>query len=456
MSNKKVEETVASGSGGAHSIAVRTDGAKDDFPMQRRGGSFLDFMGEFNSRLKNRVNMKPVSTGKPFSKKLKENTSLDQIYSKLGSIRNQGRMEDNDAVTYGVEDDDGNLMKITVKADQSEKFEVALAQELGELENYKMTGRGGYGREVSIAEVLYNLKQEFDIITVEFPEIPSDKVYNADKVSDPEDVEFGEEEFQKDDADFSDALSRRFEKLLEQAPLARSKWHLMVFAFQSYLSNTYWCDLEGGDELGDLEGGDEELSDEEGMPEDEEDLGVEFGDEEEGGSDASSLLKNIVQMLTKQAEAQAAEAEAEAEKSRALQAEYTAMAAKEEMAKQTELAKMEREMEAQKEREKDAKKMAELARHKLSSVSEGGSFLGALMELDDLESEQTMRMKRRQAQQIEDPTERRLRLQSLTSERRLVRHRDENKKREREEEKRAEEEGNDNKPQTIYNRGEER
>jgi len=45
------------------------------------------------------------------------------------------------------------------------------------------------------------------------------------------------------------ALSRRFEKLLEQAPLARSKWHLMVFAFQSYLSNTYWCDLEGGDEM---------------------------------------------------------------------------------------------------------------------------------------------------------------------------------------------------------------
>jgi hypothetical protein len=39
------------------------------------------------------------------------------------------------------------------------------------------------------------------------------------------------------------ALSRRFEKLLEQAPLDRSRWHLLVLAFQSYLSNTWWCDL---------------------------------------------------------------------------------------------------------------------------------------------------------------------------------------------------------------------
>ena len=39
-------------------------------------------------------------------------------------------------------------------------------------------------------------------------------------------------------------LSRRFEKLLEQAPLDRSQWHLLVMAFQSYLSNTFWCDLD--------------------------------------------------------------------------------------------------------------------------------------------------------------------------------------------------------------------
>ena len=42
------------------------------------------------------------------------------------------------------------------------------------------------------------------------------------------------------------ALSRRFEKLLEQAPLSRAQWHLLVLGFQSYLSNTWWCDVEEG------------------------------------------------------------------------------------------------------------------------------------------------------------------------------------------------------------------
>jgi hypothetical protein len=45
--------------------------------------------------------------------------------------------------------------------------------------------------------------------------------------------------------DSSLALSRRFEKLVEQAPLSRARWHLMVMAFQSYLSNSFWCDCDG-------------------------------------------------------------------------------------------------------------------------------------------------------------------------------------------------------------------
>ncbi|MHC4994274.1 MAG: glutaminase domain-containing protein [Planctomycetota bacterium] len=45
------------------------------------------------------------------------------------------------------------------------------------------------------------------------------------------------------------ALSRRFEKLLEQAPLNRARWHLLVLAFQSFLSNTFWCDLDDDTEL---------------------------------------------------------------------------------------------------------------------------------------------------------------------------------------------------------------
>jgi len=44
------------------------------------------------------------------------------------------------------------------------------------------------------------------------------------------------------------AHSRRFEKLLEQAPLTTSRRHLIAQGFQSYLSNTFWCDVADGAE----------------------------------------------------------------------------------------------------------------------------------------------------------------------------------------------------------------
>ncbi len=40
------------------------------------------------------------------------------------------------------------------------------------------------------------------------------------------------------------ALSRRFEKIVEQTPLIRACGHLINLGFQSFLSNTFWCDLD--------------------------------------------------------------------------------------------------------------------------------------------------------------------------------------------------------------------
>lgn len=41
------------------------------------------------------------------------------------------------------------------------------------------------------------------------------------------------------------ALSRRFEKLLEQAPLDVADRHLLNQSFQNWLSNTFWCNVQG-------------------------------------------------------------------------------------------------------------------------------------------------------------------------------------------------------------------
>ncbi|NJL30766.1 MAG: DUF4965 domain-containing protein [Phycisphaerales bacterium] len=44
------------------------------------------------------------------------------------------------------------------------------------------------------------------------------------------------------------ALSRRFEKIFDQAPLQAADRHLFHQSFQTYLSNTWWCDLDDGQE----------------------------------------------------------------------------------------------------------------------------------------------------------------------------------------------------------------
>ena len=51
------------------------------------------------------------------------------------------------------------------------------------------------------------------------------------------------------------ALSRRFEKLLDQAPLDRSQWHLLALSFQTYLANTFWCRRQNGSDLFTIWGG---------------------------------------------------------------------------------------------------------------------------------------------------------------------------------------------------------
>lgn len=42
------------------------------------------------------------------------------------------------------------------------------------------------------------------------------------------------------------ALSRRFEKLIDQAPLSSTQRHLINQGFHNFLANTFWCDLEDG------------------------------------------------------------------------------------------------------------------------------------------------------------------------------------------------------------------
>jgi len=64
-----------------------------------------------------------------------------------------------DTSTFGLQDADGKIIKVTVKRDQANDFESRLNSLLSDTENPK-----------EIAEVLYLLKQDYDIVDVEWDE----------------------------------------------------------------------------------------------------------------------------------------------------------------------------------------------------------------------------------------------------------------------------------------------
>lgn len=265
-----------------------------------------------------------------FNSRINEDFDMNNIVSRLKGLEARNAPNRTETTTYGVEDESGNIMKITVKNDQAKNFEARLALEMGEMENGKLNGFQNIN--ISLAELLFNLKNEFEIVDVEFPEIPSDVIYNADKasygmntnsnlpVNNNSNNEFADSELDDGNNDFTGEPD---------------------------------FDLEQADEL------DDDFSDAENV-EDFEDVEIEDNPEE-------SLYKELIKMLTKQAEANKAEAEAEAEKARAMQAEYSARSANIELSRQEELARMEAEIDRKKNKEKEIKKMADLAKYRVQS-----------------------------------------------------------------------------------------
>ena len=78
------------------------------------------------------------------------------------------KFDEVDTVTFGLETDDGKIVKVYVNAEQAETFEKALAAKLGEIDD--------------IEEVLNELAKEYEIIDVEWPE-------DSEKDENPEEKE---------------------------------------------------------------------------------------------------------------------------------------------------------------------------------------------------------------------------------------------------------------------------
>lgn len=266
---------------------------------------------------KNVWNWRLIGEMMEIGKGQREETTFDpaDVTSKLKAAEDRVNAED-DTVPFGMEDEDGNLVKVYVRAEQADEFESALAQMLAGADEEDGEEDGAIeGKE--IAEVLFQLKDKFDIVDVEWPEIEGDE---------EEEQEVGGEE---GGDSFMDALGG------EEGAAPEG-------------------DMEGGDmEGGDLEGGDlEDLEGGEG--------GMEM--EPEGG--AESALQQVIDMMKADAEARKAESEARAEEAKARAAEANAQAASSKVKQEEQVLDMESFNDQKKAEEEEAKRLAKLAKWK--------------------------------------------------------------------------------------------
>lgn len=358
---RKLNETAGGGAIGSGGIATRTDGPG---VTKSEGKSLKDFLAGFNSRVVNRFKYSMV----PFPIKVTESFDLQDVLSRLTGIEGRDSVSPSDNVTYGVEDAEGNVMKVTVKKDQGSEFETVLAHELAEIEAF--TAAGSSGKDISMAELLFNLKDKFDIIDVSFPKIPTDVVYNADKASYKATDDLPSDDQVSMDGDDMEGLDDPTDP-------------------NAVMDLDGMDDEEVGDELGD---GDMEL------PDGEDDLSMdaegveEFSEPTDAVGSEGSILDKVLDMLKAQAEAQTAAAQADAEKYRAEQAEYSAKAASATVAQEEEMARMEAGLAKQKDAEKQSKKLADIAKYRVQQASG--------MAMNEAEEGETTQMIRRMMTQL--------------------------------------------------------
>lgn len=346
--------------------------AKAKLAKQR---SFLGRLKSFLSRRQNR------------NFRISESFDMQDVMSRLSGLEHEGNAGDA-TVSFGIEDDEGNLMKVTVRSDQAEEFEEALANELADAAQRKEVTGEKIG--ISMAELLLKLNDQFEIVDASFPTIPVDGVYNADKVqygvADTGQEQLGGDDNldafpdgMPDDGIGGDPMGAPQDAGMGGAPLAD--------------------DGMGGE--GDLgteapmgEEGEEEFTDADGVEN--------FPEDMPSDNPEQNTLTAILDMLKAEAETRRAEADARAEEARAKQAEFTAMATKNAVAQEEEVARMEAEIEARKVKEKDAKRISDLARYRVSTASglgenarpTFGKFLEIITEFEEFDTVQSLSKQR--------------------------------------------------------------
>jgi hypothetical protein len=90
------------------------------------------------------------------------------VISKLKSLETKEKTDHRDTVTFGLEDENQNIVRVTVKTEQAEDFERCL-------QAFMQTAETEEERTPDVAEILFKLKDQFDIIDVQWPDVEQDE-----------------------------------------------------------------------------------------------------------------------------------------------------------------------------------------------------------------------------------------------------------------------------------------
>lgn len=92
-----------------------------------------------------------------------------EVVAKLKALEKKNKVDRNNATTFGLEDENGNIVRVTVQSDQSKDFENALAAFLAAEED------DHEDRTPEVAEVLFKLRDRFNILDIVWPEVEEDQ-----------------------------------------------------------------------------------------------------------------------------------------------------------------------------------------------------------------------------------------------------------------------------------------
>lgn len=247
-----------------------------------------------------------------------ENFNLSDALAKISNAAKQSQETSNNTVTFGLEDDKGGIIKVFVDAEQSSEFEEELAKQL-EVDMKK----------VEIAELLFNLRNEFNIVNIVWPKIIDDAV---------------EEEEVSKDSSAENKLSNEFNQSGEGGEQPEGQDGM----------DPNDPNNQNPEEPGAHDAGENDI-----------DVNALPAQDTAGGSgDNQQTIQSILSMLSADAEAKKADADARAAEARAREAEMMARAAEAKIKSEEQILDMEAYNKRQTTEKGETRKLAKLAKYR--------------------------------------------------------------------------------------------